>query len=136
MPSMQLPAILENMGQLVRFITDSASKLGFSAKRLKEIELAAEEALVNIINYAYPEHRGDIRVTCLSQTDTFLIEIEDTGIAFDMTLIKDPDTSVTITDRKVGGLGVFLIRKLMDEVRYLRKDGKNILNLIAHIPHQ
>lgn len=132
---MQLPAIIENMALLVQFISDKARELGFSGKRVKEIELAAEEALVNIINYAYPDRQGDIKVTCVQhQSKMFVIEIEDTGIAFDMLSLKDPDISAGISDREIGGLGVFLIRKLMDEVHYHRKNGKNILNLIAHIP--
>jgi serine/threonine-protein kinase RsbW len=135
MSSMQVPARIENMALLVQFISGNAGKLGFSGKRIKEIELAAEEALVNIIDYAYPDHLGDIKVTCLQNPKTFAIEIEDTGIAFDMLSIKDPDISASISDREIGGLGVFLIRKLMDEVHYHRENGKNILNLIVHIPH-
>lgn len=134
MSSMQLPAIMENMELLVQFISNNARALGFSRKRVKEIELATEEALVNIINYAYPDHQGDIKITCTHRPPkTFAIEIEDTGIAFDMLSLKDPDISAGISEREVGGLGVFLIRKLMDEVHYHRGKGKNILNLIVHI---
>jgi serine/threonine-protein kinase RsbW len=135
MSSMQLPARIESMELLLQFISDNARALGFSGKRVKEIELATEEALVNIINYAYPDHQGNIKVTCVQHpSESFAIEIEDTGIAFDMLSLKDPDISADVSDREIGGLGVFLIRKLMDEVRYHRKNGKNILNLIAHIP--
>jgi serine/threonine-protein kinase RsbW len=135
MSSIQLPARIENMEPLVQFISDNARKLGFSGKRVKEIELATEEALVNIINYAYPDHHGDIKVTCVQlQSKTFVIEIEDSGIAFDMLSLRDPDISAGISDREIGGLGVFLIRKLMDEVHYQRKNGKNVLKLIVHFP--
>ena len=135
MSSMQLPARIENMELLVQFISGNARKLGLAGKRIKEIELAAEEALINIINYAYPDRQGDIKVTCVQRpAETFVIEIEDTGIAFDMLSIKDPDISAGISDREIGGLGVFLIRKLMDEVHYHRENGKNVLNLTVHIP--
>jgi len=135
MSSLQLPARIENMELLVQFISDNARKLEFSGKRIKEIELASEEALVNVIHYAYPDRRGDIKVTCLqSQSNNFVIEIEDTGVAFDMLLLKAPDISAGISDREIGGLGVFLIRKLMDEVHYHRIKEKKILNLIVHIP--
>ena len=135
MSSIQLPAKIENMELLVQFISGIARNLGFSGKRIKEIELATEEALVNIINYAYPDHSGDIKVTCTQDpSKAFVIKIEDTGIAFDISSIKDPDISVGISDREVGGLGVFLIRKLMDKVQYHRKNKKNILELIVHIP--
>jgi serine/threonine-protein kinase RsbW len=135
MSSMQLPARIESMELLVRFISDNAGNLGFSGKRIKDIELAAEEALVNIINYAYPDRPGNIKVTCTHHpSGKFVIEIEDTGIAFDMLSVKDPDISACISDREIGGLGVFLIRKLMDEIHYHRDNGKNILKLIVHIP--
>jgi anti-sigma regulatory factor (Ser/Thr protein kinase) len=135
MSSIQLPARIENMELLVQFISDIARKLGFSGKRVKEIELATEEALVNIINYAYPDHSGDIKVTCTQDpSKAFVIKIEDTGIAFDISSLKDPDISAGISDREVGGLGVFLIRKLMDKVQYHRKNKKNILELVVHIP--
>jgi serine/threonine-protein kinase RsbW len=135
MISMQLPARLKNMALLVQFISDNARKLGFSGKRVKEIELAAEEALVNIISYAYPDHQGDIKVTCVQHPpESFIIEIEDTGIAFNMLSLKDPDISAGISEREIGGLGVFLIRKLMDDVHYHRKKGINILSLIVHLP--
>jgi len=135
MSSIQLPAKIENMELLVQFISDIARKLGFSGKRIKEIELATEEALVNIINYAYPDYSGDIKVICsLDPSKAFVIKIEDTGIAFDISSLKDPDISAGISDREVGGLGVFLIRKLMDKVKYHRKNKKNILELVVHIP--
>jgi len=135
MSSIQLPAKIENMELLVQFISDIARKLGFSGKRIKEIELATEEALVNIINYAYPDYSGDIKVTCTQDpSKDFVIKIEDTGIAFDISSLKDPDISAGISDREVGGLGVFLIRKLMDKVKYHRKNKKNILELVVHIP--
>jgi len=135
MSSIQLPAKIENMEPLVQFISDIARKLGFSGKRVKEIELATEEAIVNIINYAYPNHSGDIKVTCTQDSSkAFVIKIEDTGIAFDISSLKDPDISADISDREVGGLGVFLIRKLMDKVKCHRKNKKNILELVVRIP--
>ncbi|MCX5882558.1 MAG: ATP-binding protein [Deltaproteobacteria bacterium] len=134
MSSIKLPAKIENMELLVQFISDIARKVGFPGKRVKEIELATEEALVNIINYAYPDHSGDIKVTCTQDpSKALIIKIEDTGIAFDIMSLKDPDISASISDREVGGLGVFLIRKLMDKVQYHRKNKKNILKLVVHI---
>ncbi len=135
MPSLKLPAVIANMESLVEFISDKARDVGFSGKRLKEIELASEEALVNIINYAYPEMPDDIEVTCTcNPPGAFVIDIEDTGIAFNMTSLKDPDVSAGISEREIGGLGVFLIRKLMDDVHYHRENERNILRLIVRIP--
>lgn len=135
MSSMTLPAKMENMELLVQFISDQARKRGFSGKRVKEIELAAEEALVNIIHYAYPDLQGDIVVQCTQEASRqFVIDIEDTGIAFNVLSLKDPDISANISDREIGGLGVFLIRKLMDDVHYCRDNEKNVLRLIVQMP--
>ena len=133
MSSIQLPAKIENMEQLIQFISDAARAHGFSGKRIKEIELASEEVLVTIINYAYPDCQGNIKISCMQDLlKSLIIEIEDTGIVFDMLSIKEPDISADISDRQIGGLGVFLVRKLIDEVIPHRKDSKNILKLVVY----
>lgn len=133
MSSIQLTAKIENMEMLVQSVSSVAGNLGFTAKRIREIELAVEEALVNIINYAYPNGEGDIKVTCTREDSRALvIEIEDTGVAFDLMLLKEPDISADISERQVGGLGIFLIRKLMNEVKYRRKHNRNVLTLVAY----
>lgn len=113
---------------MVTFARDA----GFPAKRVQEVELAVEEALVNIINYAYPEREnGDVEVKCgLENQDRFLIEIRDKGIPFDVESHSDPDLNANISERKVGGLGIYLIRKMADEVRYRREGEENVLSLV------
>jgi len=135
MSTLELPAKIENMETLMTFVSDRARALGFSAKRIKEIELATEEALVNIINYAYKDCDGTIRISCSDEMPSHLIiRIEDYGAAFDVLSLSDPDITCSLTDRAVGGLGVFLIRKLMDDVTYSRQDERNILTLFVRLP--
>ncbi|MGD9976256.1 MAG: ATP-binding protein [Desulfatirhabdiaceae bacterium] len=131
---LELPAKIENMEALMTFVSDRARSLGFSARRIKEIELASEEALVNIINYAYKDCDGIIRIVCSGDPIHLIIQIEDYGSAFDILSLSDPDTTSSLTEREVGGLGVFLIRKLMDDVTYSRQDGRNILTLFVRLP--
>lgn len=127
----KLPANLENLPLLIESVSMCAKKQGFNPAKVTEIEIALEEALVNIINYAYQNNIGDIKVTCFLDDDSrFTIVIEDTGAHFDVLSIDQPNLTSKISERKVGGLGIFFIKKLMDKVFYQRKENKNILTLI------
>jgi anti-sigma regulatory factor (Ser/Thr protein kinase) len=127
----KLPANLENLPKLIESVSKCAKKQGITPGKVTEIEIALEEALVNIINYAYQNNIGDIKVTCFLDDDNrFTIAIEDTGAHFDVLSVDQPNLSSKISERKIGGLGIFFIRKLMDGVLYQRKGNKNILTLI------
>lgn len=124
------PASLDNLNELITSICTSARESGMEDKRVSQVELALEEALVNIINYAYPDEKGDIDVTCRKDHNgRFVIEISDNGVAFNVLAIDDPDTTSGISERQVGGLGIFLIKKLMHAVDYKRENDRNILRL-------
>jgi anti-sigma regulatory factor (Ser/Thr protein kinase) len=94
------------------------------------IELASEEALVNIFHYAYPSKKGDVEIVCYPVTDDrFTIEIIDSGIPFNLLSAGEPVITSDLHKRKVGGLGIFLIRKVVDNIEYRREKDKNILTL-------
>ncbi len=114
------------------FISDCAEAGGFPPKRISEIQLAAEEALVNIFNYAYPENRdGEVRIQCgPGEKDRLEIEFRDRGIPYSFEDLGHPDVSAPVTDRQIGGLGILLIRKMVDDVRFRREDDENILTFI------
>jgi len=129
----KLPAILENLTRFIESVSDCARLKGFDAKRLTQIDLALEEALVNIINYSYPDKEGDAEIVCSMDSDNrFVIEIRDWGVPFDIRSLDEPDLISDVSGRKVGGLGVFMIRKLMDDVEYRFEDHANILTLIVN----
>lgn len=133
MSKIRLPAKIENLKKLIQFVSVRAKRQEFTRKRVKEIELATEEALVNIFNYAYPENTGEVEVRCKMDDDNrFTLEILDNGIPFDIQSISEPDLTENISKRKIGGLGIFLIRKMVDEVQYRRDGESNILTLIIH----
>jgi anti-sigma regulatory factor (Ser/Thr protein kinase) len=113
----------------VESVSHCARGQDFDQKKIQKIELAVEEALVNIFNYAYPDGPGEVEVNCRADHDHFLIEIVDSGIPFDMTSLPDPDLAANVDDREIGGLGIFLIKKMADEVKYGREAGRNILSL-------
>ena len=133
MDKLKLPARVANLESLLSFVTLCAEKSGFSENRLLEIKLAAEEALVNIINYAYGEKEGAVEVGCrMDGEDSFIIEITDTGVPFDIRSVSEPDLTADISERKIGGLGVFLVKKMVDTLKYRHEGENNILSLIIH----
>ena len=103
---------MDQLENLILFVTKHAKDAGYDSRRLREIELAAEEALVNIFHYAYPGTRGVVRVACeKTDANTFRLEISDDGTPFNALALSDPDLSSDISERKTGGLGVFLYEK-------------------------
>ena len=117
----------------MHFVSGFAEDHGFSKARISEIQLAAEEALLNIFQYAYPgEHKGEVEVTCEMKSDSELnIRILDNGIPFDILSLSEPDLACPLPDRKIGGLGCYLIRKMADQVHYRRQGDTNILTLLV-----
>ncbi|HRT70292.1 MAG TPA: ATP-binding protein [Syntrophales bacterium] len=130
---LKLPSGMGNLRSFVRFISDFAQSHNLSGKKVREVELAVEEAMVNIFRYAYPEKAGDVMLGCEMNDDgQLVIQIEDTGVPFDITSIPEPRLCADIRNRNVGGLGIFLIRKMVNEVHYRREGDRNILTLIVY----
>ncbi len=128
--SVVLPARLEYLPALIKNAIGAAKNGGVDKKRFLDIELALEEILVNIMKNAYENDNGDIRIACRSDhRHRFIIEITDTGKAFDMTVAPPPDLSNIVEKREVGGLGIHLAKKVMDRIRYRREDNQNILEI-------
>ena len=124
-----LPACLENLEPLQEFVTACARDHALPEDRIPKLQLASEEALMNIFSYAYPDDApGDVTVRCLCRNeDELLISFEDMGDAFDVLSVEDPDTELSLEDRNIGGLGIFFIKQMTDAVWYTRKENKNIL---------
>lgn len=113
------------------FILEQAEKLEIQPAVTGKIELILEEVLLNIINYAYTEGRsGSISAGCAQfDKNLFVIRIIDQGKPFDPSSSPDPDTTLSIEERNIGGLGIYLVHQLSDNVRYQRVDGQNILDI-------
>jgi len=133
MDGMRAPATLESLEKLMQFVSVFALDHGFSKEKIHDIELATEEALLNIFQYAYPgEHKGQVEVTCRMMSDSELnIRILDNGIPFDLLSLSAPDLTCPLPERKIGGLGCYLIRKMTDDVQYRRQGDANVLNLLV-----
>ena len=113
------------------FMKSVMERLSIEKPLARQLRLAVEEAVVNVIDYAYPAgQQGDIEIRIMSDGGTLKTVIIDSGVAFDPTVKEKADTSLSAEDRQIGGLGILLVRELMDSINYEREDGKNILTLI------
>jgi len=133
---METQAMMDNLPAWLEAISSEARRIGFDEKRIREIELALEEALVNVVHYAYDEPGGMVRISSfIDETHSFwCIQIIDEGKAFDIESAGQPDLDAPLAERQIGGLGIYLIRKLMDDVRYERRGSRNVLTLSVRLP--
>jgi serine phosphatase RsbU (regulator of sigma subunit)/anti-sigma regulatory factor (Ser/Thr protein kinase) len=113
------------------FVAGCAAADGFTPRRIKEIQLAVEEAVVNVVHHAYPGGGGSVELRWLKspRPPAVLVEIEDAGPPFDMRSAAPPDLEAGIAERKVGGLGIYFITRMADAVDYRREKDRNILTL-------
>ncbi|MBR1736867.1 MAG: ATP-binding protein [Firmicutes bacterium] len=134
MSRLEVDAKIENLDRVNEFISDNI--IDCPVKDAMQIELVVEEIFVNIAHYAY-EGKGDGKawVNCEFDEDKRLLEIifEDKGIPFNPLEKEDPDVTASAEEREIGGLGIFLTKKLMDEVKYEYKDDCNILTVVKKL---
>ena len=125
---------VHEVAEFSRFIKSVNEELGLETSLARQIRLAVEEAVVNVIDYAYPEGvEGDITVQVLSDGRVMHVKIIDSGVPFDPTEIQKADTTLSAEDRRIGGLGILLVREQMDSINYERTDGKNVLTLMKKL---
>ena len=125
-----LPNDIETIPQLNEFIDSVAEEVGLAMSLTMSLNLALEEAVVNVMEYAYPEgQKGNVEIEVTADQQWMTFVITDTGIAFDPTMKEDADTTLSAEERPIGGLGIFLVRQLMDVIDYKRQDNKNVLTL-------
>ena len=116
------------------FMKSVTEQLGIETSLANQLRLAVEEAVVNVIDYAYPiGTEGDVTIHLLSDGHTIRFQIIDAGVAFDPTAKEKADTTLSVEDRQIGGLGILLVRELMDTINYERVDGQNVLTLIKNL---
>lgn len=121
---------ISEISRLNGFIEDIGEEFSLTPDVVFNLNLVLEEAVVNIINYAYPkEDHQWIYLSAKLQDGTIILVLTDTGKEFDPTMAPEADITLSADEREIGGLGIFLIRQIMNEVRYERIDGKNILTL-------
>ena len=125
-----LPNDVQATTELGMFVDEVCENVGFDMSTTLKLNLAIEEAVVNVMNYAYPAGtKGDVDIDAEANDELLKFVISDSGTPFDPTTQGEVDTTLSVEERGIGGLGIHLIRQIMDTINYERVDGKNVLTL-------
>ena len=135
MAELTLQASLEKLDEVLAFVEENMEKNECPMKVLMQVQIAVEEIFVNIAHYAYDSEQGmvTIRVEVGGDPLQVIITFIDQGIPYDPLKKEDPDVTLSAEERKIGGLGIFMVKKSMDDVKYEYADGKNILTISKKI---
>lgn len=131
MKELTIAATAENIGAVTDFVNEQLEALDCPIKARMQISIAIDELFGNIAHYAYHPKIGDatVRVEVIHDPLSVVITFIDQGIPFDPLKNEDPDTGLSAEERDIGGLGIFMVKKSMDEISYVYRDGKNILSI-------
>lgn len=125
---------VQEVPQLASFIDEVAEACGIDMATTMSLNLAMEEAVVNVMSYAYPAGTvGNVDIDAEFADGQLTFVLSDSGTPFDPTQAGTPDLTLDAEERPIGGLGIFLVRQIMDTIVYRRSDGKNILTLTKNI---
>ena len=129
MNEITLAATVENIAVVTAFVNEKLETLDCPLKAQMQIDIAVDEVLSNIARYAYPHGTGSVtvRVETAENPPSVLLTFIDGGIPFDPLKKPDPDTTLAADERAAGGLGIFMVKKSMDEMIYRCENGSNIL---------
>ena len=128
--SITLPNDIEAVPMLNQFIDSFAEDIMLDMSLTMSLNLAIEEAVVNVMSYAYPQGmQGNVNIEAIADDEWLTFIISDRGIPFDPTAKEEADTTLSVEERPIGGLGIFLVRQLMDSINYERVDGRNVLTV-------
>lgn len=126
-----IPARYDRIKQACTFVVDAAQVAGLDESAVFHCQIAVDEACTNIIEHGYAgEDRGQIEVICRVESGKLEIELLDQAPSFDVTQVPDPELSKSIEDTSVGGLGIYFIKRMMDEVGYDHHNGTNCLTMV------
>lgn len=131
MHELTLEAKVDNLNQVLAFVDERLEALGCSMKVQMQIDVAVEEIFVNIAHYAYAPKTGPAILQIETEENPLAVSITfiDSGTPFDPLAKPDPDVTLSVDERQIGGLGIYMVKKSMDSVTYRRQDGKNMLTI-------
>jgi anti-sigma regulatory factor (Ser/Thr protein kinase) len=129
MAQITVPARLDCLTAVLEFTGAAMDGAGMERKQQNNIKIAVEEIFVNIVSYAYPAEVGDVTVSISFSPDKLALEFADCGAPYDPLSKADPDTSLSADERAIGGLGVYMVKNIMDAVQYRYENNQNILRL-------
>lgn len=131
--SITLPNDISTISQLSEFVETVCEEKGLDMALTMNLNLALEEAVVNVMSYAYPDSQGDVKVDIMIDDQKVVSTLTDSGIPFDPTQKGDVDTTLPAEERPIGGLGIHLVKQIMDKVSYQYVGNQNILTLEKNI---
>ncbi len=136
MPTLKLPAIMDNFPQMSDFFCDEAKKFGFDEAMTTQLAIAFEEIVVNVINYGYPDKHGEVEIDCtvIENPHALRIRVTDSGGEFNPLAREDPNIHAPVEERKIGGLGIYMVKQIMDSVDYKYENKMNILTMVKSLP--
>ena len=131
----EIKALTENLQELISFVDGHLEDMGASMKAQMQIDIAVEELFVNIAHYAYAPDAGEavISVAKDKEKNQISITFADSGKPYNPLEKPDPDVTLSADERSIGGLGIFMVKKSMDDMRYEYKDGQNILTITKRL---
>ncbi len=118
-----------SLDEVNNFITEELEKGECSPKTQMQLQVVIEELFINIAHYAYPSNVGKAKIAISKEDDMFVIRLTDRGIPFNPLSKKDPDISLAAEERSIGGLGIYMVKKSVDEIDYKYENGQNVLTL-------
>ena len=124
-----VPAEVEKLSDVTDFVDALLEESGCPPKAQMQINLALEELFVNIAHYAYPEGTGEAEIRVNISADSAEITLVDSGIPYNPLSKPDPDVTLSAEERRIGGLGIFMTKKLMDDLSYEYSDCKNVMTI-------
>ena len=135
MPKITLPATFENIETATEFINAILEGADCSMKAQMQLDIALDELISNVVRYAYTPETGNITVSIeiLEEPRRAVLTLTDEGIPYDPMQKEDPDITLPAEERSIGGLGIYIVKKSMDEMTYKYNDGKNIVTIIKNI---
>jgi anti-sigma regulatory factor (Ser/Thr protein kinase) len=130
-----IAATVESIETVTDFVNEQLEAYDCPMKILMQINIAIDELFSNIAHYAYNPETGDatVRVEVIEDPMAVIITFIDNGVPYDPLKQKDPDTTLPAEERELGGLGIYMVKKTMDDITYEYKDGKNILSIKKHL---
>ena len=132
--SLVLSNDIRQIPELAAFVEALAEETSLDPALAMSLNLALEEAVTNVMMYAYPAGvTGQVELDVEAEAGRLVFQLRDAGVPFDPTAAPDADISLSLEERPIGGLGIFLVRQIMDSVTYVRKGDKNILTLTKNI---
>ena len=135
MDRIKIPAKVDLLEEVLRFADDFLEKIECPRREHMQIRLAIEETFVNVSSYAYVPGEGDaeIEISVKEAPRCVIVTIADSGRPFDPVAKEDADTSEEALMAREGGLGILLVKSMMDEVSYVFRDGKNRLTMVKKL---